>query len=77
MDTAKIISIRVRDARIAKGWSQEKLAEEADLTSRTISNVESGKDIYLGTLISIVNALEYPLVDILGTVGPEDSGKSG
>jgi len=65
MNTGKLISTRIKSARLAKGWSQKKLAEEANLTDRTISNVECGKGINFGTLVSIAEALDYHLMELL------------
>lgn len=33
----------VKEARAAKGWSQQRLAETADLKRTSISNIESGR----------------------------------
>ena len=63
MDTGKYISKKVKRFRQEKGWTQEVLAEKAELTSRTIINVENGKGINLGTLTAIADALGCPVID--------------
>lgn len=37
------IGDRVRDARLARGWSQRRLAKEAGVSENTILNTESGR----------------------------------
>ena len=37
------ISLRIRELRKAKGWSQAELAERADVTQATVSRIERGK----------------------------------
>ena len=37
------ISLRIRELRKAKGWSQAELAQRADVTQATVSRIEGGK----------------------------------
>ncbi len=37
------ISLRIRELRKAKGWSQAELAQRADITQATVSRIEGGK----------------------------------
>jgi len=59
---------RIRELRQKKGWSQEKLAEEAGLHRTYIGQVERGeKSIGIGNLFRIAAALGFPaskLVDV-------------
>lgn len=65
METQFFIAKRIREARERQEWTQEKLATEAGLTSRTIINVESGKGINLGTLTKIADALKCPVAELV------------
>jgi len=50
--------------RKSKGWTQEKLAEESNLSIRTIQRLESGEDSSLETLRLVSNALEVQINDL-------------
>lgn len=55
----KSIGKKIKEQRIRKNISQEKLAELIDVTPSYISNLESGKRIAsLHTMLEIVNKLE-------------------
>ena len=55
---------RIDDLRNAKGWSQYKLALEAELTQSTITNMYSRKTLpSITTLSSICNALGVSLAE--------------
>lgn len=51
----------VRAARVAKGWSQEKLAELAGTTQSTIERVENGGSQRSRFIVDIARALGLPL----------------
>ena len=54
----KVIGQRIREARKAKGWSQDKLSEEMDVTVVYISRVERGRsEINLKRLVQISEVL--------------------
>jgi len=56
----------VRDARQARGWTQEDLAAASGLAVVQISRVERGKrEVRLTTLLRLVNALDVPAADLL------------
>lgn len=53
------IGARVREARLAKGWSQAELAEQAHVSLPRISVIESGKaQMLVGTLVKLAEALQ-------------------
>lgn len=63
----KIIGQNIRSQRKKAGFSQEKLAEKADLHSVYISQVEcSHRSITIDSLLRITKALGIKLRDIVG-----------
>jgi transcriptional regulator with XRE-family HTH domain len=53
---------RVRQLRERKGWSQERLAAEAQLHATYLSGVERGKrNISLENITKLARALEVPI----------------
>lgn len=65
----KIIGQRIKEARKNKGWSQEKLSEELDVTVAYISRVERGEQINLRRLAKIGQVLNINLEYLItGTV---------
>jgi len=55
----------VQEERKIRGWSQDKLAEEAGISQPTVSRLEDGKDVSLDSLRKIYQALGLPfLLDI-------------
>lgn len=49
----------VRAARLARGWTQEQLADETGLASVQISRIERGtREVRLTTLLRIMKALK-------------------
>lgn len=67
MDIAGI-SNRVRTARQQKGWSLQKLAQEANLSKSYIWQIEIGrqKNITLDAVNSLSVALQLSVQDVLG-----------
>lgn len=55
--------IKLKDLREKKGMSQEELAQKAQVSRVTISNLETGKqrNVTSDTLLKLSNALEEPL----------------
>ncbi len=52
------ICLAIRLKRIEHGWSQDKLAEVADISRRQVSQIECGKvDMRVSTLEKIARAL--------------------
>ncbi len=63
----KIIGKRIKEARKDKGWSQEKLSEEIDVTTVYISRVERGSSqVNLKRLAQISKALDVSLEYLIG-----------
>ena len=60
------IGKRIKEIRLAKGLSQEKLAEKADLSEPHMSHVETGNTkASLKTIVNIANALEVSVDELL------------
>jgi transcriptional regulator with XRE-family HTH domain len=60
------IAARIRELRLAKGWSQEQLAEEVNLSRDAISRIERGeRSPRLETLAVIAKAVGIPLAKLL------------
>lgn len=55
-EVLKEIGRRIKKTRIAMSVTQEEMAERTALSKRTISNLETGKDVSLSTLIDILRA---------------------
>ena len=51
------IGSRIKAARIAMPATQKEMAEMTNLSLRTISNLESGKDVSFSTVIEVLRAL--------------------
>jgi transcriptional regulator with XRE-family HTH domain len=57
----------VRRERVARGLTQEKLAELAGLHIRSLQKIEAGEiNLLLTTVIRLKGALECPWVKLLG-----------
>ncbi len=64
----KVIGNRIKEIRTAKGWTQAKLAEKSDVEPSYVSHIERGvTKLSLPTLISIANALDTTLDDVVYT----------
>jgi transcriptional regulator with XRE-family HTH domain len=56
----------VREARIARGWTQEELAHRTGLASVQVSRIERGKrEIRLTTLLRLLAAFEVDPSELL------------
>ena len=61
----KRIGRKVFEERKAKGWTQEALADYADIDRSYIGYIENGKqNISVSMLCKIANILDIPLVDL-------------
>ena len=54
---SKELGARIRRTRIDYPLSQEELANRAGISKRTVMNMERGADVTLGSLISVLRAL--------------------
>ena len=59
------------ELRKKRGWTQEVLAEKANITVRTIQRIENGTDVSLDTLASISNALLVPVSELFERIDEE------
>jgi transcriptional regulator with XRE-family HTH domain len=55
---------RVREARGDLGWSQEHLAEVANISVRTVQRIEAGKKPSLQTLQALSSALGIDIPEL-------------
>ena len=60
-----MIGDRIRDLRIQRGWSQEKLGEMVCFSQSKISKIENGGCDSLSDLRLIATALEIPLEELV------------
>lgn len=68
----KLIGQRIKEVRREKGWSQERLSEEIDVTTVYISRVERGSTIInLKRLAQISKALDTNLEYLVGGTATE------
>ncbi|NNL84266.1 MAG: helix-turn-helix transcriptional regulator [Myxococcales bacterium] len=51
---------RIRAAREAQGWSQDQLARQAGVASRTVHAIEKGKNCRQATKRKVLSALGVP-----------------
>ena len=58
---------KIAEARIAKGWSQQELADKMETTQQTIQRYESGaRDIKSSVLIKLSSVLDVTISYLLG-----------
>lgn len=64
------VSTHLRQARQQRGWSQEKLANEAGISRRMLINIEAGEsNVSLATLDKLAHALGLTFVDLVTPPG--------
>lgn len=61
----EISSERIRQARMARGWTQQQLAEIADLSLRTVQRVENQSVASHETVSALSAVLEIPRHELL------------
>lgn len=62
MNVKELIGKRIQELRKARGLSQEKIAEKADISSTYLSRIECGRENpTLDMLIKLSNALEIEM----------------
>jgi transcriptional regulator with XRE-family HTH domain len=60
-----LLGVEVAKARLSKGWSIDRLAEQSGVGRRTVINIEGAiKTPRLDTLFAVATALEVPLGDL-------------
>lgn len=64
------MGIRIESCRIAREWTQARLAREAGLSKRTIERLEAGHSIQLTSFLKILTALGL-VGDVLAAI-PSD-----
>ena len=67
----------VRKLRLRKGWSQDQLAELADVSVRTIQRIERGHSMSLETANALAAVFEVDVTTFLPTPEPEHDDMSG
>ncbi len=66
MESKNELAERIRQRRIQKGYSQEHLAESADISIRTLQRIEGGQTEPRGhTLIALAQALDMAVEDLM------------
>ena len=63
---------RIIELRQAKGWTQERLANESGVGLRTVQRLEAGQDASLETLSLVADALMVPVRSLFSTIDSED-----
>ncbi|PZT87694.1 MAG: transcriptional regulator [Citromicrobium sp.] len=53
--------ISIRRARLGYGWTQEQLAENAEVSRPSIARIEAGQDVSTATLTKVIDALHMVL----------------
>jgi transcriptional regulator with XRE-family HTH domain len=67
MDILEKFGGRVREIRLAKGWTQERLAAEAELSRQYVGDVERGtRNISLVNIHKLAVALGVPISEFTG-----------
>lgn len=65
LDIKKLLGQRIKELRNKKGFTQDKLAEMADIGQRNLSKIECGKIfVTADTLAKIITALEVNAEDL-------------
>ena len=61
----KLFGMRLKELRQSTGFSQDQLAESADISSKYVSRIEMGKQFpSIDKLVSLSNALNIELKDL-------------
>lgn len=72
----RAIGGRLRDARSAKGWSQERLAEVLGLEAVTVSRLETGRrSLTAGAAVRAAEALGINVAVLLGVTESPPAGE--
>ena len=60
----KLIGLRIKELRIKKGYSQQKLAEIVNIDQRNVSNIECGNSFPSKCLLELAWALNVELSEM-------------
>lgn len=64
----RLFGERVRELRLAHGWSQEELGERCDLDRTYVSGIERGvRNPTLSVIATIAAGLKVPIDDLFST----------
>jgi len=61
----EVLSEKVREARMARGWTQQQLAEIANLSLRTVQRVENQSVASNETVSALSAVLELPRTELM------------
>ncbi|WP_205881331.1 helix-turn-helix transcriptional regulator [Leucobacter viscericola] len=70
------MNTRISELRQNLGWSQERLASESGVATRTIQRLEAGNDVSLETLSLIADALDVSVEELFTDVAAEGAVKA-
>lgn len=75
-DIKKVVGARIRDLRNGRGWSQEELADKANVSRSFMGEIERGQaSATIESLEKITNALEITLEDLFRNLQPSSDSK--
>lgn len=77
MTTATNCGARIRKLRTERAWSQEKLAELARISPRTVQRLESGKAYAPHTLTAVAAAFEIDIKELISLDESEFKNRPG
>ena len=63
-DIKKLLGRRIKELRRIKKYSQQELADKANIDQRSLSHIECGDNFPSKSLLDIANALEITLVEL-------------
>jgi transcriptional regulator with XRE-family HTH domain len=66
------VASRIREARIAKGWTHDELAAAMGVNWRTVQRWQKGQLPRLGTLMKLADVLDVPRSFFLDDTRPDD-----
>ncbi|MBP7509037.1 MAG: helix-turn-helix transcriptional regulator [Prolixibacteraceae bacterium] len=76
MNVKQMIGMRIAELRNSKGFTQERLADKTEISSKYLSSIERGKENpTLDTLIKLSESLGVNIEDIFRFIQIEDSVK--
>ena len=74
MGIKKELGKKIKHLRVAKGYTQDKLSEMADISQKTLSSIEIGENfVTADTLDKLITALETTAEELFATNKMKDS----